>query len=99
MPRSTPQELTAAMVAEEISKFLDGRDGPYEWDDFCTLRIADQRLDVIRQRCRDLPVEFPAEISGQYCGPEGYLVLQTFLEELRTHEHASATTTPGRRTA
>ena len=43
--------LTPFQVADIIEKHIDGSDGPYDWDYFTSVPIADPRLDAIRLRC------------------------------------------------
>jgi hypothetical protein len=46
--------LTAAEVADKIERHIQGTEGPYDWDDFTSIPIADDRLDEIRVRCCEL---------------------------------------------
>ena len=38
-----PSPLTRSEAAEVIENFLEGRGGPYDWDDFCTFPIVEIR--------------------------------------------------------
>jgi hypothetical protein len=67
-------KLTPAEVAEEIRSFLAGSGGPWDWDDFCCVRIEDPRLDAIRLRCVSIRDEYPPVGPG-YCSDAGRAVL------------------------
>jgi hypothetical protein len=54
MKRRTTEE-----VIREITKFLNGIGGAYDWDDFLSIPIHDQRLNAIRIECRELPDKNP----------------------------------------
>ena len=75
--------LTREEVASEIETFLDGSGGTWDWDDFLSIKISDPELEAIRQRCADLPYEFPPREAGHYCSPEGAKVLRSIVRELR----------------
>jgi hypothetical protein len=77
------RSYTKEEVANIIEDFLEGKGRDWDWDDFCTFPIADPELDRIRQRCVQLPEEFPPEHPGSYSGPEGLRVLQLYVKQLR----------------
>jgi hypothetical protein len=54
-------QLTAAEVADTIEKHIQGAEGPWDWDDFTSIPIADDYLDKIRLRCLQLDYELPEE--------------------------------------
>ncbi len=70
-------------VIEEIEKFLNGKGGAYDWDDFVTLRIRDSKLDAIRIECCELRDKYPPEGKRQYCSDEGLARLRQILNQLR----------------
>jgi hypothetical protein len=74
--------MTRAEVANTIQQFLDGTGGQWDWDDFCSTRIADPELDAIRQRCISVHDDFPAEKG--YCDQRGFEVLLGLIERLRS---------------
>jgi hypothetical protein len=76
-------KLGAEEVIREIQKFLNGTGGAYDWDDFLTFPIYDQRLDAIRIECAELRDKFPPGSCRQYCGDEGLTRLQEIVEQLR----------------
>ena len=39
---------TKEEVANIIEAFITGRGGPWDWDDFCSIKIADPYLDSVR---------------------------------------------------
>ncbi len=76
-------KVTRERVLLEIDKFLSGRGGAYDWDDFTTLPIDDPSLDAVRKICADLPELYPPAEPRQYCGPEGLSRLRRIARELR----------------
>jgi len=76
------QQLTKAEVRQILVSFLDGSGGPYDWDDFTSIRITDPFLDHIRERCQGLWDEFPPEQPNHYCSDLGVEVIKQFIEVL-----------------
>jgi hypothetical protein len=74
--------ISPAEVRATLERFVAGSSSGYEWDDFISLPIRDQRLEAIRQRCAALDQEFPPEQRGQYCGAGGIEVIRRFIQEL-----------------
>ena len=73
---------TRAEVAIIIEQFLNGTGGPWDWDDFTSIRIDDPELDAIRRRCGELYDE--PNHPGQYCGPDGVAEMRRMIEHLRS---------------
>lgn len=48
-------------VANIIERHIQGTEGPWDWDDFTSVPIADDRLDAIRIQCLDLDAVFSEE--------------------------------------
>src|ERR1700741_351216 len=53
--------LSSLDVADKIERHIQGTEGPWDWDDFTSLPIADDRLDAIRLRCLELEHALPEE--------------------------------------
>jgi len=53
----------AQYVAQTIRAFLDGSGGAWDWDDFTSCSLADDRLDSIRRQA--LRVELPLGSDGR----------------------------------
>jgi hypothetical protein len=85
LPPAKPHQLTKQQVADKIEAFLKAEGGAYDWDDFCTFKIADPELDRIRARCAQLDKEFPpgALVGYGYCNDQGRRVLEGYVEYLR----------------
>jgi hypothetical protein len=85
LPPGKPHELTKQQVADTIEAFLKAEGRAYDWDDFCTFRIADPELDQIRARCAQLDKEFPPGplVGYGYCNDQGRKVLEEYVEYLR----------------
>jgi hypothetical protein len=56
MPFEKPRTLSPEEVIGYLHGFLEGTDGPWDWDNFTTMPIADTRLDDIRERVAALDV-------------------------------------------
>jgi hypothetical protein len=70
-------------VAEVIEGFVDGTLGPWDWDDFISVRVRDPRLDGVRLRCAMLGATHPAAEESRYCSDEGRAVLREIIASLR----------------
>lgn len=49
-----PRRLGKDAVIEMLENFLEDNGGPYDWDDFLSLPIADPDLEAVRRRCNDI---------------------------------------------
>ena len=76
-------KLSTEGVIQEITKFLNGTGGAYDWDDFICIRIQDPTLNAIRIECAELPEKYPPG-PRQYCSDEGLKRLEEILHQLRT---------------
>lgn len=76
-------ERTPAQVAGFLADFLNGAGPKWEWDDFLATPVVDVELEKIRQRCRQLDLEFPPGRPGQFCNSKGLDVIRGYLEQLR----------------
>jgi hypothetical protein len=90
MKRRTTEE-----VIREITKFLNGIGGAYDWDDFLTIPIHDRRLDAIRLECLDLRDTYPPGKKRQYCSDEGLKRLEEILHDLKTKAAGEGSDRPG----
>jgi hypothetical protein len=45
---SKGREVTPSQFADELERHLLGTEGPWDWDDTTSIRIADERLERIR---------------------------------------------------
>lgn len=80
--RRMPIKRTVDFAIKEITKFLNGVGGAYDWDDFVSIPIKDRRLDSIRLECFELREKYPPGVKRQYCGDEGLRRLEEILHEL-----------------
>jgi hypothetical protein len=76
---------TTEEVIREITKFLSGIGGAYDWDDFLTFPIQDQRLNAIRIECAELPHKYPPGSCRQYCSDEELKRLGEILDDLKAN--------------
>ena len=75
-------KLSAAEVRRYITDFLDGRGGPWDWDDFTSIPIDDPQLDSIRGLCGDIRDRFPPKEQGHYCSAAGFDELRRLVKLL-----------------
>jgi len=81
------EHLTKTDVQLVIRKFLDGAGGPWDWDDFISLRIADPELEMIRRLAGELPDLYPPVLGVGYCNDEGLEVLRRIADDLQERDH------------
>jgi hypothetical protein len=74
---------TREEVANAIDGFINGTGRQWDWDGFTSIRIDDPEMEAIRQRCVELPVEFPPTTRGAYCSDAGLQVMRDLLQGLR----------------
>jgi hypothetical protein len=46
------------------ARFIEGTGGPWDWDDFVSIPIADPRLEAIRKRASKFPDVGPGELEA-----------------------------------
>jgi hypothetical protein len=73
---------TREEVAREIEKFLNGDGGAYDWDDFVSIPIRDERLNAIRIECAEPRDMNPPDNCRQYCGEQGLKRPREILRDL-----------------
>jgi hypothetical protein len=76
---------TTEEVIREITNFLNEIGGAYDWDDFLTIPIRDQRLNAIRIECLDLRDKYPPGSCRQYCSDAGLERLKQILADLQAN--------------
>ncbi|UIJ44828.1 hypothetical protein LZK98_17495 [Sphingomonas cannabina] len=54
IPFERPVKRTPDEVARYLRDFLNGTGGPWDWDDFISIPIADPRLEDLRRRAANL---------------------------------------------
>ncbi len=75
-------------VRMELQRILE-QDGWRAFDNFVSVGpLKDPRLEAIRQRCADLPKEFPPKSDDDFLAQEGIDVIRGFIRELG-HETAA----------
>ena len=77
------QNLTAAEVADVIERFVEGRTGTWEWDDFTSIRQCDVAVEQARLRCIAVRQEFPSNHPQHYCSTDGLEALRDIAKHLR----------------
>lgn len=54
LPFERPMQRSPDEVARYLRDFLNGTGGPWDWEDFISIPIADPRLEDLRQRASEL---------------------------------------------
>jgi hypothetical protein len=72
-------------VARTLERFVEGRGGAWEWDDFLATAFPnDSYLSEIQARMSVLNIEFPPDQMGHYCSAQGIQVIVECVKELRS---------------
>jgi hypothetical protein len=74
---------TKQEVGDIIERFVDGTGGNWDWDDFCSYRIADPDLDLIRVKCSGLDSTHPPTVKGHFCNENGIQLMREMIQSLR----------------
>ena len=77
--------VSPAQAAMVIDRFVQGRGGPYDWDNFTSVPCIDPAVEAARLRCIAIRNEYPAEHPGEYCSSRGIEVLRELASSLREH--------------
>ena len=77
---------TRLEVAEDLEALADGRAGPWDWDDFTSVKLRDPTLDAIRDRVAELEIEYPPGEGDTYWNPAGVEVVREIARQLREAE-------------
>jgi len=72
-------------AANIIESFLNGTCGPYDWDDFTSLKSSDPIVEEIRKKCMTIPSQFPPKHHSEYCNTAGVQALHQFASALRSN--------------
>ena len=76
-------KTTREKVAKAIENFVDGTGGRWDWDDFISVRIADEELEAIRIKCLRTQSEYPGG-PNRWCNDEGLEVLRSLAKQIRS---------------
>jgi len=63
-PFARPIKRTPEEVVSCLRDFIEGTGGPWDWDDFVSIPIADPRLEAIRKRASKFPDVGPGELEA-----------------------------------
>ncbi len=83
MENPIKRKPNAEEAAKVIEDFVNGTGGPWDWDDFISVRIADEELEATRIKCLRTQSEYPGG-PNQWCNDEGREVLRSLAEQLRS---------------
>ena len=75
---------TREEVANTIEDFITGSGGPWDWDDFISIKLKDPELEKIRLTCVFLSDTHPPKQKNQYCNEEGVEILKGIVRSLRS---------------
>lgn len=70
-------------VADIIEAFVEGTGRDWDWDDFCSLKIENSELDVIRLKCINLSITHPPLPGHRYCNEQGLDFLREVVKDVR----------------
>ena len=82
--KRTPEE-----VASTIEGFVNGTGNQWAWDGFTSIRLDDPDLEAVRQKCVNMPVEFPPEHPRDYCSEAGKEQMRQIAKDLRARSGAT----------
>ena len=75
--------MTKEEVAKTIENFVNGSCGPWDWDDFISVQIANEELEAFRIACLRTQSEYPGG-PNQSCNEEGLEVLRSVAKQIRS---------------
>jgi len=59
-----------------IYDFVEGKAGPWEWDDFISIESRDDILNLLREYCSNVQLLYPGNQElGEYCDSLGAMKL------------------------
>ena len=76
--KRTPEE-----VASTIEGFVNGTGNQWAWDGFTSIRLDDPGLEAIRQKCVNMPIEYPPTQPRDYCSEGGKEQMRQLAKDLR----------------
>lgn len=66
-----------------LTGMVEGTVGPYDWDDFISIKSKDRFLDAVRITSGHTRDIFPPEADGEYTNPVGLEVLALLADILK----------------
>lgn len=75
--------LSPSTCADLIERFVAGRAGDWEWDDFLSVRQDDPLVEAARSECASIQDRYPADETTQYCNDSGSEALRELAGALR----------------
>lgn len=79
-----PNAMTLEEAADSIEKFVNHTGGPWDWDDFISIRQKDPELEAVRLKCLSVADDFPSTDRRRYCSDPGFDALRDLLRDLRS---------------
>lgn len=73
--------LSKEELIKEIEDYIQDPSSSWPFGDFLAIPVQDPFLDKIRERCSNLPTEFPSK--DRFCNDQGVEVLKSIVKELR----------------
>jgi hypothetical protein len=72
-------------MADVIERFVEGMSAPWEWEEyFLAAKYDDALLRYVQQRVLAVSFEFPPGAEGGYTNSEGFAVLRSLADQLRS---------------
>lgn len=77
--------MSLKRLSQLLERFLESPSdlGPWEWDDYISVRKSDSTVEEFRLRIISIGERYPSEVSGNWCSAEGMMLLQELSAELK----------------
>lgn len=85
MAINSGRKITKGEVAKTIENFVNGIGGPWDWDDFISVQIANQELESIRIACLRTHSQHPGG-PNQWCNKKGLELLRNLAKQIRSSQ-------------
>jgi hypothetical protein len=79
--------LSYSEVADIIERHIERTEGPWDWDEFTSIPIANDELDAIRLRCIELDSVIPGKMLDSVIPGKAAEELKAIVRRLRGELH------------
>jgi len=77
-----PPDPSIEEITKLIADFIEGKGGPYDWDDFVTLPLQNPDREKIRKECFEIYHNYPSKKKTEWCSEEGMQQLRKLYAQL-----------------
>ncbi len=74
--------MTPTEASDLIRRFVSGNVGPWEWDDFISVKHKDPRVEAARQEAAETYEVYPATTPNHWCSEAGFQALLAIADGL-----------------